>query len=141
MPLLIAAFVMLALAKTQLFLTLGMMVQGFGMGLAGPGFMAGASLAVSQKEQGSVAGVAGSCGPLGFTIGPLLGGAMYQISPSLPYAFAAVVYVILLGFMQWIGTRVAEHQAEDDNEIRLGRELAVNGEARAALRSLEQPTK
>jgi len=106
-PLLIVAFSMLASFDSQLMLTIAMMVQGLGMGLAGPGFMAGASLAVSPEEQGAVAGVAGSCGPLGFTIGPLIGGAMYQVNPTLPYAFAAGVYVVLLIFMQWIGRRVA----------------------------------
>ncbi len=108
-PLLIVAFSLMAIFNTQLILTIAMMILGFGMGLAGPGFMAGASLAVSTEEQGAVAGVAGSCGPLGFTIGPLLGGLMYQIDPVLPYAFAVGVYIILMGFMQWIGRRVTEH--------------------------------
>jgi len=108
-PLLIVAFTMLASFNSQLPLTLAMMIQGLGMGLAGPGFMAGASLSVSAEEQGAVAGVAGSCGPLGFTIGPLIGGAMYQLNPTLPYAFAAGVYVVLFIFMQWIGRRVTTH--------------------------------
>lgn len=112
MPLLIVAFSLMATFDTQAVLTIAMMIQGFGMGLAGPGFMAGASLAVSPEEQGSVAGVAGACGPLGFTIGPLVGGALYQISPVLPYAFAAGIYVLLLAFMQWLGRRVTVH--DDD---------------------------
>ncbi len=111
-PLLILAFSLMAMSNTQLLLTVAMMIQGFGMGLAGPGFMAGASLAVSPEEQGAVAGVAGSCGPLGFTIGPLVGGLMYQVNPELPYLFAAGVYVILLVFMQWMGTRITVHQDE-----------------------------
>ena len=41
----------------------------------------------------------------------LVGGALYQLQPTLPYVFAAVVYVILMGFMQWLGNRVAEHAA------------------------------
>ncbi len=114
MPLLIVAFVLMATFDTQAVLTIAMMIQGFGMGLAGPGFMAGASLAVSAEEQGSVAGVAGACGPLGFTLGPLIGGAMYQLSPVLPYAFAAGMYVVLLASMQWLGARVTVH-AEDDH--------------------------
>ncbi len=109
LPLLITAFTIMALANSRELLTGAMMILGFGMGLAGPGFMAGASLAVSAEEQGSVAGVAGSCGPLGFTIGPLLGGALYQIDPALPYAFAAGIYVLLLASMHWIGRRVAVH--------------------------------
>ncbi|MFP6808168.1 MAG: MFS transporter [Pseudomonadales bacterium] len=108
-PLLTLAFVLMATFNTQFMLTIAMMILGFGMGLAGPGFMAGASLAVSAEEQGAVAGVAGSCGPLGFTIGPLLGGLLYQFNPVLPYAFAAGVYVILMIFMQWLGRSVTEH--------------------------------
>jgi MFS family permease len=107
LPLLIIAFSMLALLESQLGLTLAMMVQGLGMGLAGPAFMAGASLAVTAEEQGAVAGVAGSCGPLGFTLGPLIGGALYQFAPPLPYAVAAVMYVLLLASMHWIGRRVS----------------------------------
>jgi len=111
MPLLIVAFTLMAVAETQLLLTLGMMIMGLGMGLAGPGFMAGASLAVAAEEQGAVAGVAGSCGPLGFTLGPLLGGALYQVDSALPYAFAAVVYVALFAAMGWIGKRVRPPRA------------------------------
>ncbi len=110
MPLLIVAFTIMALATSQLWLSIAMMVLGFGMGMAGPGFMAGASLAVSPEEQGAVAGVAGSCGPLGFTIGPLVGGVLYQFDPALPYAFAACVYVVLSIAMHWIGKRVGEHE-------------------------------
>lgn len=106
LPLLIVAFTLMSLLETQLGLTAAMMIQGLGMGLAGPAFMAGASLAVSAEEQGAVAGVAGSCGPLGFTLGPLIGGALYQIGPALPYACAAGMYVVLLISMHWLGRRV-----------------------------------
>ncbi len=109
MPLLIVAFSLMALADSQLLLTVAMMIQGFGMGLAGPGFMAGASLAVSAEEQGAVAGVAGACGPLGFALGPMIGGALYQLQPAYPYAFAAGVYLLLLMAMGWLGRRVGEH--------------------------------
>ena len=112
MPVLIAAFTILALASTQLWLSIAMGILGFGMGLAGPGFMAGASLAVAPHEQGAVAGVAGSCGPLGFTIGPLAGGVLYQIDPALPYASAAGMYLLLFISMRWIGRRVAVHREE-----------------------------
>lgn len=112
MPLLILAFLLLALFTTQLMLTVAMMILGLGMGLAAPGFMAGASLAVSPAEQGAVAGVAGSCGPLGFLIGPLLGGAFYQYNPILPYIFAAGVYTLLLISMYWLRKRVTVFEAE-----------------------------
>ena len=112
LPLLIVAFVIMATMESQRWLTGAMMILGFGMGLAGPGFMAGASLAVSPEEQGAVAGVAGSCGPLGFTIGPLIGGALYQYQPTLPYAVAATIYVLLFVSMHWIGRRITEHARE-----------------------------
>lgn len=98
MPILIGAFLMMAMGESRLVLTTAMAIQGFGMGLAGPGFMSGASLAVSQEEQGSVAGVANSCGPLGFTIGPLLGTFLYSIQPDYPYWFTCIVYVPLFIF-------------------------------------------
>jgi MFS family permease len=110
MPLLIVAFVMMAATTSQLSLTMAMGVLGLGMGLAGPGFMAGASLAVPPEEQGAVAGVAGSCGPLGFTIGPLAGGALYQIAPELPYALTAGMYAVLFLAMFWLAGRVTQHE-------------------------------
>jgi MFS family permease len=72
MPMMMIAFAMMALGHTQTMYILSMCVLGLGMGLAGPGFMAGASIAVSSEEQGAVAGVAGSCPPLGFTVGAVL---------------------------------------------------------------------
>lgn len=109
MPLLIIAFSIMAIGSSQLWLSVAMTILGFGMGLAGPAFMAGASLAVSPQEQGAVAGVAGACGPLGFTIGPLVGGMLYQLNPALPFAFAALIYVVLFVSMRWLGRRVAQH--------------------------------
>jgi MFS family permease len=97
-PIMIAAFLIMALGETQFALTSGMVMQGLGMGLAGPGFMAGASLAVSPEEQGAVAGIAGSCPPLGFTIGPLLGTSLYSLNPTSPYWFALLIYVGLFIF-------------------------------------------
>ncbi|MEM9622185.1 MAG: MFS transporter, partial [Pseudomonadota bacterium] len=60
LPILTLAFLCMALANTQWLLMGAMLLQGAGMGIAGPAFMAGASLAVSAQEQGAVAGVAGS---------------------------------------------------------------------------------
>lgn len=99
LPILAIAFACLALADTKNLMITAMVLQGAGMGLAGPAFMAGASLAVEPHEQGAVAGVAGSCGPLGFTVGPLLGGFFYQISPDLPYWFTFAIYLPLLVFV------------------------------------------
>lgn len=101
LPILIVAFACLAVAETKNLLIAAMVMQGAGMGLAGPAFMAGASLAVEPHEQGAVAGLAGSCGPLGFVVGPLVGGFLYQIQPDLPYWFTFLVYLPLFGFVMY----------------------------------------
>lgn len=99
LPVLAVAFACLAVADSQGLMMFAMVLQGTAMGVAGPAFSAGASLAVEPHEQGAVAGLAGSCGPLGFTLGPLLGGFFYQISPDLPYWFTFAVYLPLLVFV------------------------------------------
>ena len=114
LPLLIISFLTMAIADARWQLYGGMMFLGLGMGLGVPGFMAGASLSVPPEEQGAVAGVASACGPLGFFIGPLAGGGLYQLNPVLPYLFSAGMYVILLGCMHWIRRGVAVHSVEDD---------------------------
>ncbi len=111
MPLLIAAFACMAVADNQALLMGAMVMQGAGMGVAGPAFMAGCSLAVSTEEQGAVAGVAGSCGPLGFTLGPLLGGFMYQLQPSLPYWFTFTVYLPMFAFVVWMNRRLKRRRS------------------------------
>jgi MFS family permease len=98
MPIMMIAFAIMAMGQTQNMYMLSMCILGLGMGLAGPGFMAGASVAVSSQEQGAVAGVAGSCPPLGFTVGPLLGTYLYSIDGALPYWFAFASYFILFFF-------------------------------------------
>ena len=82
MPLLIVSFACMAVADGKAMLMGAMVLQGASMGIAG------------------------SCGPLGFTIGPLLGGFMYQIEPSLPYKFTLVVYIPLFFFVLWINRRL-----------------------------------
>ena len=98
MPIMMIAFGIMALSHTQNMYMLAMCIVGLGMGLAGPGFMAGASVAVSSEEQGAVAGIAGSCPALGFTIGPLLGTYLYSINGAFPYWFAFGSYFILFFF-------------------------------------------
>ncbi len=105
MPILLTAFVAITLADGRGLFLGSMAVLGFGMGLAGPAFMAGASMAVTADEQGAVAGVTSSCGPLGFTVGPLLGTALYQIHGQLPYLVTVLVYLPLLAFTYLVRVR------------------------------------
>jgi MFS family permease len=68
---------------------------GFGMGIVGPGYSAAASLQVSSKEQGAVAGLITSCAPIGFSIGPIIGPGLYQINQHLPYIFTSIIMCFL----------------------------------------------
>ena len=75
---LIAAAVVTA-AQGLAGLLIGMAFMGAGLGLLGPAIAAGASLAVSRDEQGGAAGLITACPAAGFVIGPILGGALYQM--------------------------------------------------------------
>jgi len=99
MPLLLAALSVIAMVTDEAALFGAMALLGLGMGLASPAFTSGASLAVGAEEQGALAGVTSSCPPLGFTIGPLLGTALYQIDGRLPYVVALALYVPLALFV------------------------------------------
>jgi len=95
LPLMTLAFVLLALGDSLPAFAGAMAILGLGMGLAAPGFMSGASLAVSAEEQGAVAGITNSCPPLGFAVGPLLGTSLYQLAPHLPYVVTLGLFVPL----------------------------------------------
>lgn len=68
---------------------------GCGMGIVGPGYSAAASIEVSSREQGAVAGLITSCAPIGFSIGPLIGPGLYQYNVHLPYIFTSSIMCIL----------------------------------------------
>jgi MFS family permease len=81
-------------------LAVGMAFLGTGMGLCIPAISAGASLAVSPQEQGAAAGLVSACPALGFTVGPLCAGALYQVhGPLAPLFSAAVFFIVLLGLV------------------------------------------
>jgi MFS family permease len=81
-----------------LVLVIGLALSGLGFGMARPGFTSGASLSVAPHEQGAVAGIIGGASAMGFIAGPLIGW-MYEWSPYVPYAFAAVLLAGLAIYM------------------------------------------
>ncbi len=76
----------------------GMPFVGLGMGMAAPGFISAASMAVEPKEQGAVAGLTSAGPALGFIVGPTAGAALYQVSNHLPYTVTAALFVPLILF-------------------------------------------
>jgi len=101
LPLSCIGYGVLAFAHTQLLLFVGMAVFGLGFGLAGPGYSAGATLNVDGHEQGGLAGLMGAAAGLGFVVGPLAGGLLYQFHASLPYAVASVLMLPMVVFV-WL---------------------------------------
>lgn len=76
----------------------GMVLAGFGAGLAMPGFNAAASLSVTSDEQGGAIGLAGAAGASGFIISPLLGFGLYALAPQAPYIFTMALAGALWAF-------------------------------------------
>lgn len=76
----------------------GMVIAGFGAGLAVPGFNAAASLAVRADEQGAAIGLANAAGASGFIVSPLIGFGLYAIAPQAPYIFTTILAACLWVF-------------------------------------------
>jgi MFS family permease len=69
---------------------------GTALGLCMPAISAGASLAVSAEEQGAVAGMVSSCPAIGFVVGPVCAGFLYQIDGPLAAIFSGSVFFVVL---------------------------------------------
>lgn len=83
--------------ETFAVLAVGMAFLGAGLALCMPAISAGASLAVTPEEQGAAAGLVSSCPAIGFSVGPICAGALYQFhGPLAPLFSAAVFFVVLL---------------------------------------------
>ncbi len=65
----------------------GLVIAGFGAGLAMPGVGAAASLAVKSDEQGAAIGLVNAAGASGFIISPFIGMNLYALSPQAPFMF------------------------------------------------------
>lgn len=79
----------------------GMACLGAGLGLSTPAIYSGASLAVTPDEQGGAAGLVSACPAIGFVIGPLFAGALYQIDGLLAPLFSAAVFALVLALLMF----------------------------------------
>lgn len=104
LPLIMVGFFLLTQSDQLWMLVADLALVGLGMGMVGPGFSASASLAVESGEQGAVAGLISSCPALGFIMGPVIGGALYQWNHVAPYLFASALFIPLLLFT-WLKVR------------------------------------
>lgn len=79
-------------------LVFGLILSGFGAGMALPGYSAAASLAVGADEQGAAAGLANAAGASGFVISPIAAFSLYLIAPQAPYFMTAAMAAGLLAY-------------------------------------------
>ncbi len=77
-------------------LAVGMAFLGTGMALCMPSISSSASLAVTPEEQGGAAGLVSSCPAIGFVVGPVCAGWLYQIHSPLAPLFSVAVFLAVL---------------------------------------------
>jgi len=106
-PLVAAGFLCLLLARHQAVFMLATALIGLGFGLAGPGYSSEVSLRVRPEEQGSLAGLTSACPALGFVLGPLSAGLLYDLHPRLPYAVTLLLLLALVVVIWRIQPRTA----------------------------------
>jgi DHA1 family multidrug resistance protein-like MFS transporter len=94
-----AGFLGMLLAPDFLQVLGALMVMGAGFGLVIPGFMAGASLAVSETQQGAVAGLTGAAQGIGAVVGPLFGTILYQLDMRYPLVISCALLLLLTVFV------------------------------------------
>jgi MFS family permease len=72
-------------------------LASIGFGFTRPGFTAGASLAVGDAAQGSVAGKVTSVNGACYVLGPSIGIGLYGVSHALPYLVAGGACLVMIG--------------------------------------------
>ncbi|MGO1768992.1 MAG: MFS transporter [Microbacterium sp.] len=72
---------------------------GIGLGVAMPGYTAGATLLMRREEQGGVAGLIGATNGLTFVVAPTASTALYGVWMPLPVIVGAVVMSLVAAFV------------------------------------------
>lgn len=111
-PLVILGYLFLLIANHLSLFMLATTFIGLGFGMAGPAYSSEVSLRVKPEEQGALAGLTASCPALGFVIGPLSAGLLYDVQPLLPYGVTLVLLLALL-VVVWHLERVSRRQRKD----------------------------
>ncbi|WP_018757547.1 MFS transporter [Paenibacillus terrigena] len=102
-------FVILLVTESHWTYYLAFFIFGIGSGLQLPGYMTGASLAVSQEQQGAVAGLTQSVNGVSAIIAPVVSTLLYQVNHLLPFALC----ILLLCGSIWIAlTPDSAHKSE-----------------------------
>jgi MFS family permease len=97
LPLSLLGYLGLVFAHNFAGLTAALVLLGLGT-MASPGLSAAQSLAVSDREQGAIAGLSSAAQALGRMLGPTLGTGLYGLSPAYPYVFSALLISLAMLF-------------------------------------------
>ncbi|MEO3807661.1 MFS transporter [Sphaerisporangium sp. B11E5] len=96
-----ASFAVLLTAAHLWTVTAAFVLMTLGLGLAVPGFTAATTLAVGPAQQGAVSGLIGATVGTTFIAGPLLGTALYEVSPEIPILASLAAVLVALGLV-WL---------------------------------------
>ncbi len=94
----IVSFGMLIAANSYGLFVSSLALAGLGFGLLRPGLMAGASLSVSPRDQGAIAGLIGSTAATGHIFNPVITFIFYEVLvlPAAPFMIAIGLMVVIL---------------------------------------------
>jgi len=94
-PLYAISFLIIGLAPNVNVMIAGYALLGLAFAFATPGINGAASLAVEPHEQGTAGGYLAAANTSGAILGPLIGPALFTISPNLPMLAAAALFGVL----------------------------------------------
>lgn len=114
MTLALVALACLTIAPSLWALTASTFAMGVASGMASPGYSAGASLAVSAREQGGIAGVINATGAITWIVAPVSATAMYGWMPLSPFLLALALVALSCACAWWLLHRAdTEARARD----------------------------
>ncbi|ABS63634.1 major facilitator superfamily MFS_1 [Parvibaculum lavamentivorans DS-1] len=94
----ILSFAMLVFGGSYGVLVSALALAGLGFGFLRSGLSAGASLSVSLKDQGAVAGLIGSTAATGHILNPAIGIPLFYLLHSAPFMLGIGLMVMILAF-------------------------------------------
>ena len=102
MTLALVALACLTIAPSLWALAASTFAMGVASGMASPGYSAGASLAVSAREQGGIAGVINATGAITWIVAPVSATALYGWMPLSPFLLALSLVALSCACAWWL---------------------------------------
>ncbi len=113
----IGSFGLLIVANSYGMFVSSLALAGLGFGLLRPGLMAGASLSVSPRDQGAIAGLIGSTAATGHILNPFIGVPLLEVMPQAPFmlAMGLMVVILLMAMFHPVVRRIQANVEEDED--------------------------